>query len=565
MSKSNAKIVYKQYNMQQMLLLPPSLEELIPEDHVCRIINNLVEGIDLSHLESTYKGGGTSAYHPKMMLKVLLYGYSRQIYSCRKIASALEENIHFMWLSEMQRPNFRTINNFRLRLKDEIDTLFKSQVSLLLELGLISLEEVFTDGTKLEANANRYTFVWAKSVAKYKARLEDQVEKILKQIDQINEVESTTEDKEEVKIDSELLAKKIKQLNDQLEKENSSEDVSPIEKNKRKAIKKQLNKLEKDSLPRLEKYERQEELLQDAAGKTRNSYSKTDPDATFMRMKEDHMKNGQLKPAYNVQVSTENQFIVHNSIHQTAGDSTTYIPHMEGLKANVEQAKVDQDNKQIKNACADAGYGSEENYAYLEKEQIGNYVKYNMFHQEQKKKYTTNPFLTQNLYYNEQEDFFICPMGQRLTFAYTTKSKSKTGYMSQLKVYRAQRCIDCPLRTQCYRSKHIEKNRQITINVKLQEYRKKARENLKSEKGLELRSRRPIEVEAVFGHIKWNRGFKRFLLRGLDKVNIEIGLIALAHNALKMATLKQKAAIFNFFRAVMRYYPPHQQSIFSTH
>lgn len=510
MKRPSKRVLFKPYQPNQLSLLPPSLEELIPEHHLVRVVNELVDNLEIDSLVATYEGGGTPPYHPRMMLKVLLYGYCRHIYSSRKIAAAVEENIHFMWLSGMQRPDFRTINNFRLRLRDVIEQVFCSQVELLVELGLIDLKDIFTDGTKLEANANRYTFVWKKSLDKYQKRLQEQVRAILERIDRVNEAEAQSTPKESPTIDSQLVQQKVKELNEKL----AAGELS-------KAEAKVVKKLEKDQLPRLRKYEVQQELLKDEKGKPRNSYSKTDTDATFMRMKEDHMKNGQLKPGYNLQMTTSDQMILHYSLHQTAGDSTTYIEHMETLQANLGK---------VENACADAGYGSEENYEYLASKGINNYVKYNYFHKEQKRKQRNNPFLVPNLFYNETQDYYVCPMGQHLTYRYTTKRSSKTGYESTVRVYQAQRCEGCPLRGQCHRSKN---NRTIQINRKLNAYRKQARDNLNSGKGLELRSRRPVDVEAVFGQIKWNRGFRRFLLRGIKKVNIEVGLLSLAHNAMK--------------------------------
>lgn len=255
----------------------------------------------------------------------------------------------------------------------------------------------------------------------------------------------------------------------------------------------------------------------------RNSYSKTDTDATFMRMKEDHMKNGQLKPAYNAQVSTENQFITHVSIHQTAGDTTTLSSHLEGFE--------NQYHKQSKEVVADAGYGSEENYELLEKKEITAYVKYNYFHKEQKRKMKNNPFLVQNLFYNKALDFYVCPMGQRMEKIRDGKRTSRNGYESQVSYYQAKRCQDCPLRNLCHKA---EGNRIIQVNHRLNQLKEKARNLLTSEKGLEQRSKRPIEVEAVFGQLKYNNKFNRFTFKGLEKVEMEFLLMALGHNFRKM-------------------------------
>lgn len=278
-----------------------------------------------------------------------------------------------------------------------------------------------------------------------------------------------------------------------------------------------MKDLQEKHLPRLERYEQDLEILGE-----RNSYSKTDPDATFMRMKEDAMKNGQLKPAYNVQISTENQFISHFGIYQNPGDSRTLIPYLEDFEAIYE--------KQSQIIVADAGYGSEENYDYLASKNAEAFVKYNYFHKGQKKKFKRDIRKAENLYYNEQEDVFICPVGQKMKKVASSQSTSPSGYVSQISHYEAQNCQGCPLRGSCHKAKG---NRSIQINHKLRAYRQKAKEKLLSEEGLHHRSQRPIEPEAVFGQLKSNNYFKRFTFKGLAKVKLEFALQAIGHNLRK--------------------------------
>lgn len=242
-----------------------------------------------------------------------------------------------------------------------------------------------------------------------------------------------------------------------------------------------------------------------------------------MRLKDDHMQNGQLKPAYNTQISTENQFITHVSIHQSPGDTTTLESHLDSFEQSYQ--------KQSKEIVADAGYGSEENYEMLEQKEVTAYVKYSYFHKEQKRKTKNNPFLVQNLFYNVQEDFYVCPMGQRMENIGTAKRTSSNGYESQVSRYQAKRCEGCPLRSLCHKAKD---NRQIEVNHRLNELKNNAKELLMSEKGLEHRSKRPIEVEAVFGQLKSNNKFSRFTFTGKEKVELEFLLMALGHNFRKM-------------------------------
>lgn len=503
-----AKVVFKNQTGNCPELFPVNIFDKIPENHPVRLIDAVVNSLDISDILKKYKGGGTSAYHPRMMIKVLFYSYLSNIYSCRKIAKALNENIHFMFISGNSTPDFRTINDFRSKiLKDSIKTLFAEVVKMLVEMGYVSLDVQYIDGTKIEAKSNKYTFVWRGSVEKYKDKLETKINSILSDIEKSIISDNQEANKEEVpkSINSEELRERLSVLNKKL-------------KEPPKKVAKELQKLQEEHLPKLEKYEKDLKVLGD-----RNSYSKTDPDATFMRMKEDHMKNGQLKPAYNAQISTENQFITYASIHQTPGDTTTLKSHLTSFEESY--------NKQSKEVVADAGYGSEENYEMLEKNEVEAYVKYNYFHKEQKRKVKNDPFLVQNLFYNADQDFYVCPMGQRMENVGQGKRKSRNGYESQVTYYQAKRCEGCPLRGMCHKAKG---NRLIEVNHRLNFLKQRAKEKLMSKKGLEHRSKRPIEPEAVFGQLKNNNKFNRFTFRGLEKVELEFLLMAIGHNFRKM-------------------------------
>lgn len=504
-----AKALFKPLPLNSPELFPVNIFERIPENHPVHLINDVVDKLDISKIIAEYKGGGTTSFSPRMMLKVLFYSYLSNIYSCRKIAKALNENIHFMWISGNSTPDFRTINNFRgQKLKYHIHDLFAEVVKMLQELQVLSLDIQYIDGTKIESAANKYTFVWRGAVEKNKAKLEEKIKKVLGDIDQQIQQDNQEANQQEVpqKIDSNLLKQKLGEINQKL-KESS------------KSTHKQLQKLQEEHLPRLEKYEQQHQTLGD-----RNSFSKTDEDATFMRMKEDHMKNGQLKPAYNPQISTENQYITHFSIHQKPNDTTTLSAHLEGFKQKY--------NKQSKQVVADSGYGSQENYELLERNGIEAFVKFNYFHKEQKRSFKNNPFGIQNLFYNQEKDFYVCTMGQRMEKVCDSKRISSNCYESQVSIYQAKNCQGCPLRGMCYQAKT---NRRIEVNHRLNELKNKARALLLSSEGIEKRSKRPVEVEAVFGQLKSNNKFNRFTLRGLDKVNIEFGLMALGHNFRKWA------------------------------
>lgn len=356
-SKRSLAPAFKPYdNRQAQMIL--DLEMRIPTHHVARVIDEMIEAIPDEQLFAHYTGGGRSSYHPKMMLKVILYGYSQKVYSCRGIEKLLQENLPAMWLAAMQQPDFRTLNDFRgVRMKAFMDELFETMIRKLIADNYITMENYFLDGTKIEADANKYSFVWKKSTLHFEEKLKEKVQAALAHIHTLTQQEAggyAAAEPDELPARLEkaaaILEEKVEDFTEQIAQANDSEERKALRK-ERSALKKPLKQIREDFLPRLAKYEQQKACFGD-----RNSYSKTDPDATFMRMKEDHMKNGQLKPGYNVQMATENQFVLFYSIHQRPTDTRSFIPHMKRLAAS--SLPMPQ------TVIADAGYGSEENYLY---------------------------------------------------------------------------------------------------------------------------------------------------------------------------------------------------------
>jgi transposase len=487
------------------MLLPPSLAELIEPNHPVQVVNRVIDSINADALFKQYKGGGTSSYHPRMLLKVLVYSYLSNIYSSRKMEAALKENIHFMWLSGMSRPDHNTLNRFRgERLKDVLKEIFAQVVLLLVDSGHISLQEVYIDGTKLESNANRYTFVWGNAIKTNKAKVAEQLKALWEYAQEVAKEELSNQEECDFKeINAEKVQETIARIDEALK-----------EKKIDKKVKQKLGYARKHWPENLKRYDEQQAVL----GK-RNSFSKTDPDATFMRMKEDHMRNGQLKPGYNVQISTHDQFIVNYTHHQNPTDTTTLKTHLEQFKGLY---------KFLPGAVtADAGYGSEENYTLMEDLGVQAYVKYNYFDKDQRKK---DNRLNENLYYNEEQDCFYCPMGQRMRRVGTRRRTTENGFEQQHARYQATSCVGCSLRGACNKSIG---HRVLEVNHRLNRLKARASELLKSEKGIYHRKKRCADVEPVFANIKYNKGFKRFLLRGLKKTEIETGLLAIAHNLAK--------------------------------
>ena len=375
-----AKVVFKSYNQNDNLLFPPCLGDFIAENDPVRVLNAVVDNLDLSVIESSYEGGGASSYNPRMLTKVVLYAYLQNVYSGRKMETLLRRDVNFMWLSGMQTPDFNTINLFRKnRLSAVIDDIFTQVVKMLVDQKIISLDVQYVDGTKIEANANKYTFVWKRSTRTNREKLDGKVKAILAEAEKELNLE-LGECKEDVMTPAEMTER-----TDRILEEMDRRGISD------KKLRKTVSEVKDVHAVKMKEYD--DKL--DALGE-RNSYSKTDPDATFMRMKEDAMNNGQTKPGYNVQISTENQFITHYTMSWRPTDWGTFINHMDTFEQRYGRHSTE--------VVADSGYGSEENYEYLEQNGIEGYVKYPLFHTELKRKTLKNPFLPEHLYHNAEEE-----------------------------------------------------------------------------------------------------------------------------------------------------------------
>jgi len=507
----------------QMVLFPQRIDEDIAEDDPVRVVDAVVESLDLEDFKKLYRERGRSPYNPKMLLKVVIYAYMNNIYSCRKIEKQLLRDIHFIWLAGYNKPDFVTVNRFRNRVKNEINNIFTQLVLILADKGFVSLDVEYIDGTKIESKANKYTFVWRKTVEKNRARLMDKIAVLLSQIDDAAAQDNATEN-EKIEFTPGQLTDIIYELKQSLEQSPQPKDTE--RKKQLRERKKQIKELE----ARRDKLEEYEGRLEQIGG--RNSMSKTDPDATFMRMKEDAMNNGQTKPGYNLQISAENQFITDFALFPNPTDTLTLIPFFNSF--------LDRYHHLPSTAVADSGYGSEENYRFMDEAGMDAYVKYNRFHIEQRPRYKPNPFHHDNFHYNADEDYYVCPMGQRMTRVGTSHSKTASGYRSENARYRARNCKGCPLRCLCYKAKGDR--RTIEVNHRLNHYKRKARELLTSEDGIKHRGRRCIEPEAVFGQMKFNMAYRRFRHFGKDKVTMDFAFFAIAFNIKKMCSKMAKKA-----------------------
>ena len=511
--KKNRKVVFKPYTQKQESLLPKNIETIICDGHISRLISSIIDIMDISSIKRHYKGGGTSAYNPSMLLKVWILGFVNRVYSSRNLAKQLRENITFIWISGNQTPDFRTLNNFRMSLGKDIKLIFKEVVLQGIALGIITGKDVFVDHTKKEANANKHKIVWKKQVERQLKNIDEELDKLFGYIEEVNEEEDSLfgdkdlPEKERSGFNPDKIKEIAKKINDKIKQSKlSREKGSEIKKNIRRTA---------ELVNRKEKYLVKKKTL----GK-RNSYSKTDNDAVAMMMKD----KVTIKPAYNEGIAVENGFVLNYEISDNCGDVVSFVPLMDGTIENL--------GKSPETTTTDGAYCNEETHSYMEKKKIGNFLKYSTFHMESKKKRGDDKLKFADFVYDEKKDEFTCKQRHKLHFLQEREDVTSTGYKKKISVYQIQdsACISCPLNNICTTGKA----RSLNVSWEAERLKKIARENLLSDKGKELRSRRANEVESVFGDEKLNNKSHRYLLRSLSKVNIEAGLYYIAHNFKKI-------------------------------
>jgi len=492
------------------LALPINTEYFIPVHDSVRLIDQVLEEIDYRELYLTYSSEGRNpAVSPKNLFKVMVYAYSQHIYSSRDIEKACRLNLAFMYLLHGEKaPDHNTISRFR---KDHLtpcmEGILTQLVQLLAEAGEIRFENLFVDGTKIEANANKYSFVWRGAIEKSEVKLQAKASKFLK------------EELEIENIPGHLSAEYLGRILSDLVLIADSRKIELVHgSGKRKtAIQKQIETLG-DFKSRQHKYEEAR-----ATFKGRNSYSKTDKDATFMHMKEDYMRNGQLKPGYNVQIGVESEYIVGVDIFPDRSDVHTLMPFLDRLKSHY--------GRYFDNLIADAGYESEENYDYLSRRHITSYIKPSNYEYSKTRKFQKEMEFRLAMEYDEKKDTYTCKAGRKLKYSHTKTKKGSTGYVSEIKVYKCSSCKRCPHFGKCYKGKY---SKTIQVCETFDRFREESRKNIVSEKGIQLRVNRSIQAEGVFGITKQDYAFKRFLLRGRENVRTEYLLLAMAFDLNKL-------------------------------
>ncbi|WP_240455800.1 IS1182 family transposase [Virgibacillus sp. Bac332] len=524
--------MFKHYTMNQVVL-PLDFEMKLQENDIAYAVNHIVEHIPEESFVGFLRETGCPAYHPRMMMKIILCAYTQTVFSGRKIEGLLKDSVRMMWLAQGYEPSYRTINRFRVHpevkeLLRQCFVLFRCQ---LVEEKAIEEEAIFIDGTKLEANANKFTFVWKKSIEKYSSDLveksnqmyEELLEKeIIPEIERESSDEISTEELNEV---VKKLDEKVKKYDQEIEESEKAKDRKQLRSMRKEP--KQYRKQFQDYVIRKQKYQNDMEIFGN-----RNSYSKTDHDATFMRMKDDYMKNGQLKAGYNVQIATEGQYTLAYDVFPNPTDTRTFIPFLK----NIEERYF----KLPKYIVADAGYGSEQNYSEVLHRNRTPLITYNSYRMEKKKKYKENPFYVSNWDYDSDSDFFTCPNGKKVPFQYLSNRTDKAGFKRTFRVYECEDCSGCPLRVHCTKAKG---NRKIFYNAHWEQQKAYIREQLSKEETGEIYGKRKIDVEPVFGFLKANLRFTRMSVRGKSKVENELGFAFMAVNLRKYTAFRQNTSL----------------------
>ena len=480
-----------------------------------RLLFEVTEGLNYRKLYETYSTlGRNPAVDPVILFRIIVYGYMNKLYSSREIETACNRDINFIWLLQGQKaPDHNTIARFRVNhLEKCIDDLFSQLVIKLGEMDEIAYKNIFIDGTKIEANANKYTFVWKKTTDKLENKLQEKIRKILVEISSEFEIEI---DKIKDKISIDTVIKILNKLDDI----KAANDITFVHgKGKRKSKLQKCTEALNDFIEKQSKYDNYNKIFNG-----RNSFSKTDNDATFMHMKEDHMKNGQLKPGYNIQIGVEGEYIVGVDVSSERSDQLTLIPFLDKLEEELPM--------KFENVIADAGYESEENYNYLSEHNQNSYIKPQSYEKSKSKRSKRDISKRENMTYISEDDHYICSLGNKLIPVSTTYRNSKSGYISTITIYECENCSGCPYKNKCTKAKG---NKRLHVSKKFIKHREKALENITSPEGKLLRMNRSIQVEGAFGVLKQDYGFRRFLLRGKKNIKVEFLLLCFGYNIKKL-------------------------------
>lgn len=512
---------YTKYGDNYQLKLPLEIDYIIPKNDSVRLLSHIIEEMNLEKLYKTYSRIRENSITPRQMLKIVIYANMNSIYSSREIEVACRRDINFMYLlGGACVPDHSTIARFKsihfAQVSEEILAQFTNYLG---DTNEISKDTLFIDGTKIESAANRYTFVWKKTVDKNMNKMLDGIPNFVSKCENDFGIKIIYKDK--------IKMYHLKKLMKKLKKIKKEEGIIFVHgKGKRKTVIQRVIEKLSNYIDRLKNYTKSLHIMGE-----RNSYSKTDKDATFMRMKEDHMKNGQLKPGYNIQFGVDSEYIAWVSVGPQPTDTTTLIPFLKSIEEHTgfKYSKI----------TADAGYESEENYVFLENNGQLSYIKPANHETKKTKKYKNDIGRFDNMSYDEKNDYYICKNNKRLIVSGTKTRKSKTGYKSEITCYTCEDCSNCEHKQKCIKGNNSktpieDRVKRLELSKLFHEKRKENLERITSPLGCELRTNRSIQAEGSFAQVKHNMNFKRFLGKGNKNVLSECILVALAHNISKL-------------------------------
>lgn len=594
MAKQSYISTIEQY---QRSMIPMGYQDYVPADSRARLVNQVVDQMDVSEIVDSYTGGGTKAYHPRTLLKVIFLAYTDNVYSGRGIEQLCRENVLYLWLTGGTPPSYRTINRFRSnRVGDKIQGLFGQFIQMLVEKKVLSIDVAYLDGTIIEGRSNRYTCIWGANLRKKDDKLRGEISDLLLQIkneiaeevaeteDNDDADEGTSEDKPEGT--SPAKERRHQLINTLEEKASEAAQLEPARKRttaklslssseeerktKKEELLKQANasrryldisdelltQLEDEAKQQSEETKegrakkrrmkrnikkltkKQQELKENNAklqilGDSRNSFSKTDHTATAMRQKDTGATYTPiLYPSYNVQAIANQGYILGLEAYSQPTDNVLCKPILDRFY------EIHGTYPAI--LCADAGYGSEENFALLEERHITPFVKPKDYRRDTGQTKPKNPFDSAYWPYNKETDSIQCPAGQDLkpTSLSLEVSNNKT-HVREATHYTTSACTHCKHRTECLtqgyppeklprESKHVGRSKALL------KQKEKIYQLLESEEGKEHLRRRSFEVETIFGQIKHNSHYNRFRHFGIERINVDLLFLAIAYNFKKL-------------------------------
>lgn len=518
------KLLQKDYTLSSLyyqIKLPLDVELLIPADDPVRLLSAFVEGMELRDLYQTYGKIKKNQATPRQLFKIMVYASMNRIYSSRDIETACHRDINFMYLLEGKPvPDHATFARFLSLHFAQCSKKTLAELSqLLYSLGEISGKTIFIDGTKIESAANKYTFVWKKAVTKHQARLFDRILLLVKECEELYGWRIVHHRK--------VSLHTLKRLRKKLYRLKREEGIVFVHgRGHRKTRLQRLLETLESYIEKLKEYDQKLHICGE-----RNSYSKTDTDATFMRMKEDAMMNGQLKPAYNLQHGVDSEYVTWLDISPRPTDTRTLIPFLKDMGAYLPF--------KYQEIVADAGYESEENYLFLEGNDQLAYIKPQNYEISKTRKYRQDIGRMENMEYDEGADCYHCKNGQVLTKQYEKHEKTASGYRRTVTVYRCGGCHGCPFKTKCIKGNHCktpmeERQKVLYVSKKMKEKRQETLKRITSEYGTQLRMNRSIQAEGSFADIKEDMGFRRYLYRGKENVTAQSILLAIGYNMKKL-------------------------------